>query len=155
MSGLGEFDEGDGIGSKLLYKTLSFVSGQELKKTKRQDLREHRKQTLKAYRANGLGTPEIMSKDAMDVIIDLGLKEAELMDSFDPDLLIVTEDQYKVLFDVPAEVALDPDKWHHSMTKQDAYRVTPPKTHSTDAGSIDVTYSKSARGMLLVESDSL
>lgn len=151
MSGLGEFDKGDGIGSKLLYKTLSFVSGQELEKTKRQELREHRKKTLEAYRGNGLGTPEIMSEDAMDVIIDLGLKEAELMDSFDPDLLIVTEDQYKVLFDIPASVGIEPA--HIPM--QGTVDYTPPKIHDTDAGRIEVTYSNSAKGMLLVESDSL
>lgn len=149
--GIGELERGDDWKSRLYYKVLSFASGQELAETERQKLRKHRKQTLEKYEEIGLKGDELLHQRAMDEVIDMGLKEAKLMDSFEPDLLIVTKQQYKMLFDIPAGVGIEPTYAPmHGTTS-----FTPPLVHETDAGEIQVTYSDAAKGMLLVESDSL
>lgn len=148
---LGELERGNDWKSRIFYEVLSFVSGQELAETERQKLRKHRKQTLEKYEEIGLKGDTLLNQQAMDEVIDMGLKEAQLMDSFEPDLLIVTKQQYKMLFDVPAATGIEPTY----APMQGTTSFTPPLTHETDAGSIEVTYSDAARGMLLVESDSL
>jgi len=148
---LGELERGNDWKSRLYYKALSLLSGQELAETERQKLRKHRKETLEKYEEIGLKGDTLLHQDALDVVIDMGLKEAQLMDSFEPDLLIMTKQQYKMLFDIPAGVGIEPQ----FTPLQGQQSFTPPMTHSTDAGEIEVTYSDSAKGMLLVESDSL
>jgi hypothetical protein len=152
VSRVAELERKNGLKSKIFYKLLSFVSGQELAETERQKLREHRRDTLEKHREVGLGSPELVAEHAMDEVIDMGLKEAQLMNNFEPDLLIVTPQQYKVLFDIPASVGIgkleDPARPRKIDTE-------PPLIHGTDAGRIEVTYSESAEGMLLVESDEL
>jgi len=149
--GLGELERGNDWKSRLYYKALSFVSGQELAETERQKLRKHRKKTLESYREVGLATPELSASQPMDEVIDMGLKEARLMDNFEPDLLIVTPMQYKELFDIPAGIGIG--KHYEPMRGEVDYE--PPKIHRTDGGEIQVTYSDAAKGMLLVESASL
>lgn len=153
MVSIGELERGDDWKSRIFYKILSFVSGQDLAETERQRLRKHRKKTLDQYREVGLGTPELNAAEPMDAVIDMGLKEARLLDDFEPDLLIVTPMQYKELFDIPASVALTQQSFLGIMDQPKTLQ--PPMVHKTDAGEIEVTYSKSADGMLLVESDSL
>lgn len=148
---LGELELRDGLKPRFYYTALSLLSGQELAETESQKLRKHRKETLEKYEEIGLKGDTLLHQDALDVVIDMGLKEAKLMNNFNPDLLIMTEQQYKMLFDIPAGVGIE--QIHIPMQGTTDY--TPPMTHSTDAGSIEVTYSDSAKGMLLVESGSL
>jgi hypothetical protein len=143
---LGELERGDDWKSRAYYKVLSWVSGQELAETERQKLRKHRKKLLEKNQ-----DVNFISQSHMDVLIDMGLKEAQLMDDFEPDLLIVTERQYKQLFDIPAGIGIG--KHYEPMMGEIDYE--PPKTFQADYGPIEVTYSNASRGMLLVESNEL
>lgn len=160
MVSLGELERGNDWKSRVFYRVLSFVSGQDLAETERQRLRKARKRQLEEWEEVGIGPP-LDVDSTMEVVIDMCLKEALLMDDFEPDLLIVSPRQYKALFDIPAGVPVDPDDWHHYIAgsaenrQRDKERVQPPNEYTTDAGTIDVTYSDSTERMLLVESDSL
>lgn len=122
------------------------------------EIRKKRKKQLEKWREVGIGPP-VYQERQMEVLVDMALQEASLRTDFNPDLLVVTEPQYKSMFDIPAAVPINPDEWHHYFetagTESDRYRVLPPSTYSVDAGEIDVVYSSSAEGMLLVESESL
>lgn len=71
---------------------------------------------------------------------------------FDPDLCIVSKEQYLEMFNVSEDVGID--TYHRAM-----YGMTsslPPKKYDTDHGGIDVTYSERLDGeMLFVNSAKL
>lgn len=148
--------------SLLLDKGERFVErlnpNLETNATKLCDIRQKRQNQLEKWEEYG-DTPPIYDERKIEVLVDMGLQEAQLQFDFDPDLLIVTEPQYKCMFDIPAGVPINPENWHHYFetagTESDRQRVLPPSRYSVDAGSIDVVYSSSAEGMLLVESESL
>jgi len=122
------------------------------------DIRKKRRNQLEKWQEVGTGPP-VYSERQIEVLVDMSLQEASLRPDFNPDLLIVTEPQYKSMFDIPAGVPIDPDDWHHYFetagTESDRQRILPPSRYSVDAGEIDVVYSSSAERMLLVESGSL
>lgn len=153
MSSIDSFNLPDSMGEVLLHKILSVLSGQDLTESQIERLREHRMETIEAYNEVGLANPELHGKDAMREVIDIGLKEAELRDNFKPDMLIVTKSQYLELFDIPAGVGLRPEDI--SSTQSAVQNHEPPKLLEVDGRQIQVTYSDSARGMLLVESGSV
>ena len=148
--------------SRLLNKGERFIErlnpNVETNSTKLRDIRQKRQNQLEKWEEYG-DTPPIYSERKIEVLVDMALQEAQLQFNFDPDLLIVTEPQYKSMFDIPAGVPINPEEWHHYFetagTESDAERILPPAQYSVDAGEVDVVYSSSVRGMLLVESENL
>jgi hypothetical protein len=148
--------------SRLLDKGERFVESLhpnlETRGTKLREIRRKRENQLEKWAEYG-SRPPLYDEYKIEVLVDMGLQEAELLPEFNPDLLVVTEPQYKCMFDIPAGVPIDPDDWHHYFetagTESDRERILPPSQYRVDAGTIDVVYSSSAERMLLVESDSL
>lgn len=120
------------------------------------ELRRKRRNILEKWCDVGIGPP-VCSGRQIEVLVDMALQEARLRPDFNPDLLIVTEAQYKSMFDIPAAVSVNPDDWHHHYLEAGRIknRTLPPSRYRVDAGEIDVVYSSSADGMLLVESERL
>jgi len=130
----------------------------ETRGAKLREIRRKRENQLQKWAVYG-DSPPIYDKNKIEVLVDMGLQEAELLPDFEPDLLIVTEEQYKSMFDIPAGVPIDPDEWHHYFTDagtaSDRRQILPPSQYSVNAGEIDVVYSSNAERMILVESECL
>lgn len=146
---LGDVAERDG----LLHDLLAKVTGKNDHEIRR--LRRARRSVLE--KANRITVLEnsYLSKNHATVVTDMALKEAALRDDFDPDLVIMSEMQYKIVFDIPAGVGMRRDSLPDAAPEGDIERVTPPKTWYLDNRDIEVVPSDEARGILLVESDSL
>lgn len=147
--------------SRLLENAVGVLQDEKREFERERDLKDiRRKRELFLEKQAEVGfTPPIYQERLIEVLVDMGLQEADLRPDFDPDLLIVTEPQYKSMFDIPAAVPINPDEWHHyydtAGTEADRQRILPPCTYRVDGREIDVVYSSAAEGMLLVESESL
>lgn len=144
-----------GLMDKVLYELLSAVGGEDLQQSKRKEIRKKRKEFIEEREI--MGGPPFTDVQSIEVLVELGLKEAKLIDGFDPDLLIVSEAQYKSLFDVPAAVHINPDKWPDIVdpTGAEKQKVVPPKEKRFGEYHIDVVYSKATNRMLLADSSGL
>lgn len=146
-----------GVFDKVLYTLLSKVGGEDLQDQKRRELRQKRKELIENYELTG--GPPFDTPQVMEPLVELGLQEAELIDGFEPDLLVVSERQFKNLCDIPAAVGLDPDSWPGVMKKNampaEKQRILPPIEKRFGEYHIDVVHSRSTDRMLLVDSGEL
>ena len=144
--------------SRFLNKGERFVASLhpnlETRKGEIRDIRSKRKKLLARW-----ADKKYLAQHQIDVLVGAGLEEARLRRGFNPDLLIVTPEQYKTMLDIPAGIPIDPDEWNHfftqGTTEADRQRILPPSKYEVESGSIDVVYSEKVDGMLLVESGSL
>jgi len=128
-----------------VLSTESYSERGQLRKKRKKKIEKHRKR---------VSSGRILVKPLMEELIELSMKEARYTDGFDPDLLIVTRDQYLVLFDIPASVGIGQARVPR--TPMGGYvDFEPPIPYTSQNGKIEVTYSNSADGMLLVESEAL
>lgn len=146
---LGDVAERDG----LLHNLLAKVTGKNEHEIRR--LRRARRSVLEKADRITVTENSCLSKNHATVVTDMALKEAALYDDFDPDLVIMSEMQYKIVFDVPAGIGIYGDSWPDVATKADMWKVVPPQTWHLDNRDIEVVPSDEGRGILLVESDSL
>lgn len=145
----------DSILGRTLYKILTELSGQDLQQTKREQIRQKRKEFIEQKEL--LGGPPFHSEQTMEVLVELGLKEAECIDNFNPDLLIVSRPQYKELANIGAGVPLDVDKAEEFVPgpTDGLQAVQPPMFRRFGTFNIATTFSDSTDRMLLVESEQL
>ena len=141
-----------------VYKLLSVVGGKDLKQAKLEELRERRQEFLEANEIMG-GTPFITER-VMETLIDMALEETEYMPKFEPDLLIISRQQYRELVGISAAVPLNPDKANEIIPGSDVQglrAVQPPYTykHGNSPHGIEVTFSEATDRMLLVDSSKL
>lgn len=144
--------QSDSIWSNAYYKIASFLTGKDESEVERSDIRQKRANELQDFRELGLANPETNAKEAIEGIIELGIKEVQLMDGFEPDLLILTEYQYRELFDIHAAESVDKAGFNVMGSRANK---KPPISYTENDYTLDVVYSESADGMILVESDSL
>lgn len=147
------YEPDDSLFDKLTYNLLSAVSGKDLQQAKREQIREKRKEFIEENEI--LGGPPFHEQQIIEVLVELGMKEAELVEGFDPDLLIVSRHQYRELANISAASPLDPQKAKEMIPGADVQgleSVQPPLMKRFGDYHLDVTYSDSTDRMLLVES---
>lgn len=106
---------------------------------------------LANYTKDGKYTECVVEQPNVTEFLDYVLSEC-WKEGFDPDLCIVSKEQYLEMFNVSKDVGID--TYHRAM-----YGMTsslPPKQYDTEHGGIDVTYSEQLDGeMLFVNSATL
>lgn len=150
-------DEDPGLFDQILYKLLSTAGGNDLRESKREEIRQKRKEFIEEREL--MGGPPFDDVQSMEVLVELGMQESQLIEDFDPDLLIVSEPQYKMLFDIPAGIHLNPDKWpkmvRDNTFEEDREKMRPPQVKRFGDYHLDVVYSKATDRMLLADSGGL
>jgi len=140
-----------------VYKLLSAAGGKDLKQAQLEQLRERRKDFLDSKEM--LGGPPFLQKRHIEVLINMGLEEAEYMPDFEPDLCIISRAQYKELANIAAAVPINPDKVPNKHVPdaeiQGLAQMQPPYLYSNAEHNIAITYSDSTDRMLLVDSGEL
>lgn len=141
-----------------VYKLLSAVGGKDLKQTQLEQLRERRKEFLESD--DIMGGPPFKTERIMETLIDMCLEEVEYMPNFEPDLLIISREQYRELVGISAAVPLNPDKADEIIPGADVQglrAVQPPHVykHGSSPHGIEVTFSDETDRMLLVDSGEL
>jgi len=141
-----------------VYKLLSAAGGKDLKQTKLEQLRKRRKEFLEENEI--MGGPPFRTERAIEALIDMGLDEAEYMPDFEPDLLIVSRQQYRQLVNISAAAPLNPDKADKMIPGADVQglrTVQPPHIYKQGVPphGIEVTFSDATDRMLLVDSSEL
>lgn len=147
----------DNILESILYKLLSTAGGKDLRESKREEIREKRKEFIEEREL--MSGPPFFDTQSMEVLVELGMQEAQLIEGFDPDLLVTSEPQYRALFDVPTDVPLNPDNYPDVLKKNtfesERRSTSPPKEKEFGDYHIDVVYSGATDRMLLVDSSEL